>query len=145
MTLQDWLKAGWLLEHKTSRQEIDDLFGVAARDLQDCQTPGLSADWKLNIAYNAALKAATAALAACGYRAARQAQHHRVLHSLTDTIGADAGLVARLDAFRKKRNIADYERAGVVSDQEAAEMVTLAQELRRDVETWLRREHPELI
>ncbi len=139
------MKAGWLLEHKPSRQEIADLFGVADRDLEDCQTPGLSADWKLTIAYRAALKAATAALAACGYRAARQAQHHRVIHSLTETIGADAGLVARLDAFRKKRNIADYERAGAVSEQEASEMVTLSGELCRDVGAWLRRQHPELL
>jgi hypothetical protein len=34
MTLQDWLKAGWLLEHKTSRQETADLFAMAARDHQ---------------------------------------------------------------------------------------------------------------
>ena len=26
MSLQDWLKVGWLKEHKTSRQEITDLF-----------------------------------------------------------------------------------------------------------------------
>lgn len=126
MSLDDWLKAGWLVEHKPSRGEIADLFGVADRDLRDCQTPGLSSDWKLNIAYNAALQLATAALAACAYRAVREAHHYRVIHSPAQTIGADAGLVARFDAFRKKRNIGGYERAGVVSDQEAAEMVVLA-------------------
>jgi len=106
---------------------------VADRDLEACQTPGLDPDWKLNIAHNAALQLATAALAACGFRASRQAHHYRVIQSLTFTIEADADLVAQLDAFRKKRNIADYERAGVVSEQEVAEMIDLARELRRTV------------
>jgi hypothetical protein len=52
VSLQDWLKNGWLTEHKPSQQEIRDLLGVADRDLADCSTPGLSADWRLNIAHN---------------------------------------------------------------------------------------------
>jgi hypothetical protein len=50
----------------------------------------LDTDWKLNIAHNAALQLSAAALAACGFRAARQAHHYRVIQSLTLTIGADA-------------------------------------------------------
>lgn len=145
MTLNDWQNAGWLVAHKPTRQEIADLLAVADRDLDDCQTPGLSADWKLNIAYNAALQSATAALAASGYRAQRQVHHHRVIQSLAETIGAEASFVAQLSAFRKKRKIADYERAGVASDQEAAEMASLAQQLRQDVEAWFLREHPRLV
>ena len=38
VSLQDWLKFGWLKEHKTSRQEIADLLAVADRDLEACQT-----------------------------------------------------------------------------------------------------------
>ena len=144
MSLHDWLERGWLVEHKPSRQEIADLFGVAKRDLENCETPGLSPDWKLNIAHNAALQTATAALAACGFRATRQGHHYRVIQSLAFTVGADVGLVARLDAFRKKRNIAGYQRAGVVSELEAAEMIALARELRGSVEGWIRREYPGL-
>ena len=66
MNLQEWLNNNWLVEHKTSPQEIADLFGVADRDLSDCKSEGLSADWRMNIAYNAALQVATAALAATG-------------------------------------------------------------------------------
>lgn len=144
MSLNDWLKQGWLVEHKPTREEVADLLGVANRDLGDSQTPGPSPDWKLNIAHNAALQVATAALAVCGFRASRQGHHYRVIQSLAYTIGTDAELVAQLDAFCKKRNIADYQRAGVVSEQEAEEMTTLARELRRSVEAWLNRQHPEL-
>ena len=33
MSLEDWLKNGWLVEHQTSRQEMVDLLAMADRDL----------------------------------------------------------------------------------------------------------------
>jgi hypothetical protein len=54
MSLKDWLKSGWVVEHKTSPEEIRNLLGVADRDLADCHVEGLSSDWRMNIAYNAA-------------------------------------------------------------------------------------------
>jgi len=121
------------------------LLGVADRDLRDCQTPGLSTDWQLAIAYNAALQVAKAALAAAGYRAAREAHHYWVIQSLAYTVGAKSSQVRQLDSFRKKRNISDYERAGAVSAQEAEEMFTLAKTLRNTVTEWLRQNHPQLL
>jgi len=145
MSLKDWLKNSWLVEHKPTSQEITDLLGVADRDLNDCQSAGLSADWRMSIAYNAALQAATAALAAAGYRPTRDSHHYRVIQSLAFTIGADRELVALFDQFRKKRNIGGYERAGIVSDQEADAMLVLAGRLRIDVEKWLRTNYPNLL
>lgn len=145
MSLSDWVSSGWLVEHRTSPQEIADLLGVADRDLHDCTLKALSEDWQLAIAYNAALQSATAALAACGYRASRDAHHYRVIQSLVHTISADTKLVAQLDAFRKKRNIADYERTGLISATEAREMMALARMLRKHVEDWLRKNHPHLL
>jgi hypothetical protein len=84
-------------------------------------------------------------LAACGYRASREAHHYRVIQSLRFTIGADARLVAQLDAFRKKRNISDYERSGLISEKEVGEMATLARQLRKEVENWLRKNRPHLL
>ncbi len=145
MSLKDWARNGWLAEHKTSHQEIADLLRVADRDLADCQAKGLSPDWHLNIAYNAALQSATAALAASGYRSAREAHHYRVIQSLAITIGVDKGLIQRMDQFRKKRNISDYERAGLVSEREAEEMETLARDLRKKVAEWFKTNHPHLV
>jgi hypothetical protein len=145
MSLQDWLSKGWLVEHRSSPEEIGDLLSLVDRDLRDSQVSGLTPDWRLNIAYNAALQAATAALAASGYRASRKAHHMRVIQSLGLTIDPDKDLIATLDGFRKKRNISDYERAGFVSDSEAGEMRDLANRLREDVLSWIRDEHPELL
>ena len=145
MSLGDWLRNGWLVEHTTSTAEIGELLAIADRDLADCRVQGLSPEWRLNIAYNAALQASTAALAACGYRASREAHHYRVIQSLALTIGADASLVRQFDLFRKKRNIGGYERAGTVSDQEANEMIALAEQIRQKVRDWLVSYHPDLV
>jgi hypothetical protein len=134
-----------LIAHRTSAAEVRDLLAVVGRDLADSAAEGLSADWKLNIAYNAALQAATAALAAAGYRASRDQHHYRVIQSLRETIGADVALVNHLDAFRKKRNITGYERVGLVSDADAEAMRKLAIGLRDKVVAWLRKHHPQLV
>jgi len=42
MSLQDWVKNGWLKEHTSSRQEISDLLGLVVRDLKACRTQALS-------------------------------------------------------------------------------------------------------
>ena len=144
-TLKDWLTNGWLREHQTSKQEINDLLAVAERDLEACQTPDLHPDWAFNIAYNAALQLAATALAAAGYKAERNNHHYRVIHSLELTIKADATTIRTFDAFRKKRNVSDYERADVVSELELKEMRSLALWLRKAVEDWVRAHHPSFI
>ena len=144
MSLTEWLQKGWLVEHKSCRHEIRELLGIADRDLIECKTPGLGADWQLGIAYNAVLQLAITALAATGYRTRGEAHHYRVIQSLAYTIGAQADLIAQLDAFRKKRNISDYERTGTVSAQEAKEIFALAKTLREKVSGWLKKNHPEL-
>jgi uncharacterized protein (UPF0332 family) len=144
MSLKEWLKNGWLVDHKTSLEEITNLLKAAERNLKDAKTMGLSPDWKLNIAYSAALHLANAALAAEGYRAARDSHHYRTIQSLAYSINADPKLIIQLDRFRKKRNLGTYEIAGAVSDQEAEEMIMLAVNLRKQVEEWLRENHPGL-
>lgn len=144
MSLKDWLQNGWLVEHQPSPREIADLLAVVDRDLADARAKGLSPDWRLNIAYNAALQAATAALAAEGYRAAREAHHYRVIQSLEFTVRSDPAAIAQFDRFRKKRNIGGYERVGATSDREADEMHDFARSLHEAVIAWLRRTHPKL-
>jgi hypothetical protein len=138
VSLQTWLRNGWVISHKPTRREIRDLLALVDRDLEACQTPNLSVDWRFNIAYSAALQAATAALAAAGYRAAREAHHLRVIQSLAFSIGADSRFVQEFDAFRKKRNLTSYEFGGRISNQEAEEMATLARGLNQS-ESGLRR------
>ncbi len=139
------MHAGWLKPHRSSRQEIADLIGVADRDIAACQTAGLIADWRLNIAYNAGLQLATAALAAAGYQAVRAGHHYRVIQSLALTLKLNAGTIAEFDDYRKMRNTSDYQRAGLISDTDADGMLKLAVRLRKEVEVWIRKHHPSLL
>jgi len=145
MSLKNWRDNGWLADHKTSAQEISDLLAVAERDLKDSSASGISADWQLAIAYNAALQAATAALFASGYRAGREAHHYRFIQSLAHTIQAKPGLINQLDKFRKKRNIGGYEAAGRISQQEADEMKKLPKNLCEQIVQWLHHNHANLM
>ena|SRR5271165_1957260 len=145
MSLRSWAQNGWLVESTTSREEIANLLAIVDRDLAAAQVPGLPADWSFAIAYNAALQAAVAALAAAGYRAARDSHHYRVIQALEFTVNPGASVIDALDAFRKKRNMSSYDLAGAVSAKEATEMLSLASRLRNEVETWIRSTRPELL
>lgn len=145
MSLQNWLQNSWLVRHKPSAQEIRELLRIADRDIAASQVKDLPPDWRLAIAYNAALQAAIAVLAAEGYRAARDNHHYRVIQALEFTIARDRKLVDTFDGFRKKRNISNYEAAGSVAETEADEMLRLAKSLRAEVEKWIRTHHPELL
>ena len=46
---------GWLRSHKTSAEEIENLFMIIDRDLKDAEG-SISDDWRFGIAYNAAVK-----------------------------------------------------------------------------------------
>jgi len=125
---------------------VRELLRLVDRDLKDAAATSLSADWRLAIAYNAVLQCAKIGLAAAGYRPGRGvSQHYYSIESMRFTIGLADDEVRSIDAFRKKRNISDYERAGAVSDTEADELRTLAREVRRQTVAWLEKAHPELL
>src|SRR6266850_6729824 len=133
MSFGDWVNNGWLVAHKSSKQEIGNLLGIVARDLKDSQAKDVSDDWRFAIAYNAALQAVTAALAAAGYRASRENHHYRVIQSLELTLGKDAKFIRAFDAFRKKRNVSSYDIGGGISNGEVEEMIAIAKALQEGV------------
>lgn len=145
MSLQDWLKSGRLKAHKTGSREIAQLLALADRDLADARINDLSVDRRFAIAYNAALQIATAALAASGFRAPQEGHHYWTIQSLAFTMNLDGKTIEKLDKFRKKRNISDYEMTGMVSEQEVKEMLALAENLSASVREWLQDNHPELV
>jgi hypothetical protein len=67
------------------------------------------------------------------------------VETLEYTIGADAKLIRKLLTFSKKRNVASYDSAGSISNQELQQILVTAEDLRHTVEAWLRTAHPELL
>jgi hypothetical protein len=145
MSLEAYLNNRWIRAHETSAQEMTNLLAIVDRDIQQSQTPGLGAEWRFDIAYNSALQAATAALAASGYQAVRHNKHMRTIECLAFTVAVDSSDVDMLDLCRRKRHAAVSEQAGAISDQEATEMLDLARRLRSCVESWLKQTHPHLL
>ena len=145
MTLKLWAENGWLRPHETSPEEIGNLLSVVERDIHDAEQP-LSADWRFGIAYNAALKLCTILLYAEGYRSAREMAHYRTIAALPLILGeGKKNDMEYLNACRAKRNIAEYEYAGGISDTEAGELVAFVRSFRNEITSWLERRHPELV
>jgi len=71
MSFEDWVRNGWLELHNSGKQEVVNLLDIGDRDLMVSKAKDISIDGRFAIAYNAALQAATAALAATAYRATR--------------------------------------------------------------------------
>ena len=145
MRLQQWADNGWLRQHQSSPQEIADLFAIVARDLTDAGGD-ISADWRFGIAYNAALKLGTILLHASGYRPEKTLQHFRTIAALPEILGQQRKDDADyLDTCRRKRNTAEYDRTGVVTDQDASELIEFCRELEQEVRNWRSHNHPTLL
>lgn len=144
MSLRIWAEAGWLKPHTTSRQEVGELLRIVRRDLTDA-TAEISPDWRFGIAYNAALKLCTILLFASGYRPDHVRPHQRTVDALKFILPERAADAAYLDACRIKRHAAEYDHAGVATQDEASELVDYTQEFLGDVLVWLRQHHPQLL
>lgn len=145
MSLESWANNGWLRPHQTNRQQVTDLLAIVVRDLADAHS-SVSADWQFGIAYNAALKLCTILLYASGYRPEKNLAHYRTLQALPLILGSSRNDDADyLDACRAKRNTAEYDVAGCVTQSEADELRAFAESLRDDVCIWLAKHHPSLL
>ncbi len=144
MSLKDWHKAGWLRPHTPSQQQMADLLAIVDRDLTD-SARDLSPDWRFGIAYNAALKLCTVLLHAEGWRPERSLAHYRTLQALPLILQSRSQDDADyLDACRAKRNTTEYDIPGLITQDEAEELIQFAHELRREVRDWLEKQHPQL-
>jgi hypothetical protein len=122
------------------------LLGVVDRDLADAAVDRISPDLRFIAALGAGFQSAHVALRACGYRATPgRSQHEKTIESMELTIGASSKTIQKLKTFSRKRNIANYDMSGAVSEQELEEVQKLAAELRAQVRAWLEKDHPDLL
>lgn len=146
MDLRKLLADGSLRRHRTSAEEIRDLLRVVDRDLADAGVRRVSSDRRFMTAYNAALTLATMVLYAAGYRASGAGHHWATIQALTEILGPEEReRTSYLNSCRMRRNTADYDRAGTISETEADEILTQAEAFRGDVLDWLQKNHPALL
>jgi len=143
MTWQELLNEGRIERHQTSRQELDALRAVIARDLADADLEQLSVDGRFTKAYNAALQSTRMVIACCGYRVKGFGAHYATFQCLRLAMGKSIYKTARfLNKCRVKRNTAVYDAAGRVAESEAQEMIRVAKSFTKKVEKWIRDNYP---
>ena len=139
MTLKKLYAQNKLQPHRTSRQEISNLFLVIKRDLKDSKVKGLSLDRKFATAYNAVLQSATILLYCSGYKPKGTGHHFIVFQAMKEILGKTSyDLADYFDACRSKRNITDYDYAGTVSRKEAEELIKEAIKFVEVVSSWIK-------
>lgn len=146
MSLQEWLNEGRVQRHRSSAQEVGDLFRLVERDLADAALTRVSPDRRFATAYNAALQLATVALRVSGYRATGTGHHSVTFQALPEVMGAEVQDRADyLEICRRKRNVADYGRVGEVSESEVEQLIEETQAFRSDLVRWLKTNYPHLV
>jgi hypothetical protein len=125
--------------HQTSKQELDNIRSLIARDLADASLPGLSADRRFATAYNAALQASKICIACSGYRVTAKAGHHAVTFEAASlAIGTKISVYTDyFDTCRRKRNVIDYDNSSVATETEAKELLQKAKQFNTLVEKWV--------
>jgi hypothetical protein len=150
MTLENWVKNKWLERLKSDADEITRLLSTTDQFLEDYRKAvdgKLSADAQLDLAYGAIRNCATAALRAAGYRVVRGGgnEHYYTIEALEFSIDPNRKVIPVLDQFRKKRHVGNYGDRGRASQNEADTAGKKAVQLRKEVEEWIRKNHPDKI
>jgi hypothetical protein len=132
--------------HTTSRQELNEIRRLVARDLTDAAIPALSEDRRFATAYNGALQTAKMAIACAGYRIASVPGHHRLtFEGAKLALGKPAEHLADyFDSCRRKRNEIDYTGATIATTTEADELLLHAKSFLKLVEAWINSTYPAL-
>ena len=124
MSWQPLLNTRRVQPHTTSRQELEGLRAIVARDLNDARVPGLSTDRKFATAYNAVLQLAKMTIACAGYRVVGQGHHLTTFEAIELAMGSSiVPLASYFDTCRRKRNMLDYDLANVVTETEVNELL----------------------
>lgn len=144
MSWELWLAKGEVKAHQTSKQELDNLRRLIARDLADASVMALSADRRFATAYNAALQSAVIPVACSGYRVSTRAGHHAItLEAAALVLGSSAvRYTDYLEVCRRKRNRIEYHHSSAATVTEAEELVLKAHEFHVLVEEWARQHAP---
>lgn len=143
MTLRDLQQEGRIRTHRTSKKEIQDLFGLINRDIRDASSEEISYDRRFATAYNAALNLATIILYCKGYQSYGKAHHFTIFQAMKIILGTGHEELANyFDACRSKRNTLDYDLVGIVSEKELNELMQEVENFYSFVTNWVKKHHP---
>jgi hypothetical protein len=124
--LDNLVRIGRLKPEPPAQIELDGLLRSGSRRLVDAERTELSLESRFDLAYNAALALALAALRARGYRSESR---YLVFQCLQHTIDLPNEQWRVLDQAHRKRNLAEYEGEMDVDEQLVEAMLRVARNI----------------
>jgi uncharacterized protein (UPF0332 family) len=110
---------------------------LAERDLRTAKDVFANSDydWSFSIAYNAMLQAGRALMFSQGFRPKGEHKHISVIEFIRKKYKGEFAeqILFMFNKIRKKRHIAVYEQADIISRDEAASAMNVAEEFARRV------------
>jgi uncharacterized protein (UPF0332 family) len=134
------LEEGRIKSGRFSKKQVEDCLAIAKRDVSTARSVlETSPEWAFNIAYNAMQQAGRAFMFSKGYRTDGEAHHATVVQFLEIALGREyEDALAVMDRMRRKRNRSTYDTVGTISDREAREAVSIAEEFVEKVASLLK-------
>jgi hypothetical protein len=127
-----------------TKEELDNLRSIVARSLGDVTAPGLSADSRFIMAYDAARTLSLIIVRASGYRPRTVGGHYNTFLALEAADPVFAKMSAYFDGCRMKRNTSEYDFAGGVTDTDATALLSAVETFAQDAEAWVKARYPHL-
>lgn len=118
MGLERLLSDKKLIEYKPTEKQIKDIFELIERDIKDSEIQPLSVDRKFISLYSASQLLATIVLYIKGYRTRGESHHHTTFEAAKVLLPKESNLLEYFDRCRILRNKSEYERSGIISENE---------------------------
>ena len=136
MSIEKLIKAGRIHRFEATRDEVDKAIEIARRDLTSAESMiGESLDWCFSIAYNAVLQASRAYMLHKGYRPASAETHKATFEFMKLSVPSNlTETVSYFDRARKKRHRTIYDEVGLITENEAKELLKKAREFLEYIE-----------
>lgn len=144
--LQMMLDSRQIEAEPASDDEVQGMWGKAARSLHSSSAAGLDTDSAFTLAYQAALQAATALVRAAGYRVRGEGHHHHTFAAVAALDLGDLSEAARqLNIIRQQRHGAIYDWQTTTRDQDLALLRSATTRLLEHGRGWLSTRRPHLV
>lgn len=144
MTWAKLLRENRVFALSPNKAELDKLRSIVVRSLNDVSAPGLSADARFIMAYDAARTLALIIVRASGYRPRSVGGHYNTFLALEAADSAYAAVSIYFDSCRTKRNDCEYDFAGGITDTEADSLLKTVRQFAIDAESWIKAHVPHL-
>jgi hypothetical protein len=128
----------------TTKGEMDNLRSIVSRSLANVAVPGLTADIRFILAYDAARTLSLMIVRAQGYRPRSTAGHYHTFLALEAADPAFATLSAYFNDCRMIRNESEYDFAGGVTDTDVDQLLNAVKQFAADAEAWIAARHTHL-